>query len=86
MTFENQKFDLTDNELEFANSNPQLFEKYLDYCNNSLDVKKKMIEAHLKELDIDAARAESNKQFWEDLATIGAVGLAGIINHLSNKE
>lgn len=45
-----------------------------------------MIEAHLKELDIDAARAESNKQFWEDLATIGAVGLAGIINHLSNKE
>lgn len=74
MIFEDQKFDLTDKELDFAKSNPELFGKYLDYCNNSLDVKKKMVDAHVKELNLDASRAETNREFWKNLAAIGVTG------------
>lgn len=82
---------MTDKELDFAKSDPELFSKYLDYCNNILDIKKNMIEAHIKELNIDASKVEVNKQFWEDLAAIGAVDLVTfkdgtLKDYLSNKE
>lgn len=90
MTFEDQKFDLTDKELDFAKSNPKVFEKYLDYCKDQLEIKKMMLNVQSKEMDHRLKQDEINRiqtiqsqKFWEDLAYAGVTSL---FDWLSNKQ
>lgn len=88
MKFKGENFDLTDKELDFAKSNPKLFEKYLDYCNRKLDLQKEMVDLEILNAKNDdmrnqneAKRIEYQQHFWETLA---AAGVAGAIDCFVN--
>lgn len=78
MKFNDKNFDLTDKELEFAKAQPEVFSKYLDYCNNKLKLQEKLIDREMKNFETvqlrDAQIHEEQMAFWSSIASLG-VGL-----------
>ena len=85
MKFNDKKFDLTDKELEFAKAQPEVFSKYLDYCNNKLKIQEKLIDREIKNSEVekekqktiqlkDAQMHEEQMAFWSSISSL-RVGL-----------
>lgn len=85
MKFNDKSFDLTDKELEFAKAQPEVFSKYLDYCNNKLRLQEKLIDREMKNFETEkekqktiqlknAQEHEEQMAFWSSIASLG-VGL-----------
>lgn len=83
MKFNDKNFDLTDKELEFAKAQPEVFSKYLDYCNNKLKLTEKLIEYELKYDEVEKERQktiqlEHNLKHEERISFLSAIESLGI--------
>ena len=87
MNFNDKNFDLTDKELEFAKTQPEVFSKYLDYCRDKLKAQEKLSEIELDRLKMNQLRDiqmhEEQMAFW---SSIGSLGVGLTLESFSKKQ